>query len=240
MSLACHHLQVNRTDRLYALREELRRSGTAGRTAEGLAEVFGVSVRTIKRDISTLQHGGFPVRARPGPGGGYAVDKAATLPPVNFTDAEVSGLAAAVAAHRGQPFDGYARAALIKALSVMNAQARERATVLTDRVWIDHTDSPSNARTRHTVERALHEQRVLALHYRDRHDQQTSRHIDPVLLARTQGQWYLVGNCRTRKAIRWFRLDRVTSAHLTTEPCVSIPVAAVGIPPATAEAITDL
>ena len=240
MSLVCHYFQVNRTDRLYALREELRRAGTAGRTAERLAEVFGVSVRTIKRDISTLQSGGFPVWARPGPGGGYVVDKAATLPPVNFTDAEISGLAAAVAAHRGQPFDGYARAALVKTLSVMDAQARERATALNDRVWIDHTDSPGDARTRHTIERALHEQRVLALHYRDRHDQQTARQIDPVLLARTQGQWYLVGNCRTRKAIRWFRLDRVISAHLTTEPSLSVPVEAVGIPPVTAEAIADL
>ena len=103
---------MNRTDRLYALREELRGVGSAGRTAERLAETFEVSVRTIKRDISALQHGGFPVWAQPGPGGGYAVDASATLPPVNFTDAEVSGLAAAVAAHRGQPFDGHARAAL--------------------------------------------------------------------------------------------------------------------------------
>ena len=231
---------MNRTDRLYALREELRRAGRAGRTAERLAEVFEVSVRTIKRDIATLQHGGFPICARPGPGGGYVVDKAATLPPVNFTAAEVSGLAAAVAAHRGQPFDSYARAALVKALSVMDAQARERATVVNDRVWIDLTDTPSDTRTRHTIERALHEQRVLVVHYRDGHDKQTVRHIDPVVLARTGGQWYLVGNCRTRKAIRWFRLDRVTSAHLTTEAAAIIPVEAVGTPPATAKAITDL
>ena len=230
---------MNRTDRLYALREELRRAGSAGRTAERLAEVFAVSTRTIKRDISTLQHGGFPVWARPGPGGGYVVDKAATLPPVNFTDAEVAGLAAAVTAHRGQPFDGYARAALVKALSVMDAPARERATVTNGRVWIDHTEPPNDARTRHTIERALHEQRVLVVDYRDRHDRQTERRIDPVALARTVGQWYLVGNCRTRKAIRWFRLDRVTAARLTPEPSATIPVEDIGTPPATARAIAD-
>ena len=230
---------MNRADRLYALREELRRAGSVGRTAERLAEVFGVSTRTIKRDISTLQHGGFPVWARPGPGGGYVVDKAATLPPVNFTAAEVAGLAAAVAAHRGQPFDGYARAALVKALSVMDTPARERATVTKHRVWIDHTEQPSDARTRHTVERALHEQRVLVVDYRDRHDRQTARRIDPVAIARTAGQWYLIGNCRTREAIRWFRLDRITSARLTTEPSATIPVQDVGTPPATAQAVAD-
>lgn len=73
MSLVCHYLRMNRTDRLYALREELRRAGSVGRTADRLAETFEVSVRTVKRDISTLQHGGFPVWAQPGPGGGYAV-----------------------------------------------------------------------------------------------------------------------------------------------------------------------
>lgn len=239
MSLVCHYLTVNRTDRLYALREELRRAGSAGRTAERLAEVFGVSARTIKRDISTLQHGGFPVWARPGPGGGYVVDKAATLPPINFTSAEVAGLAAAVAAHQGQPFDGYARAALVKALSVMDTPARERATVTNDRVWIDHTEPPSNVRTRHTIDRGLHEQRVLVVDYRDRHDRHTKRRIDPIALARTAGQWYLVGHCRTREAIRWFRLDRMTSARLTTEPSATIPVEDIGIPPSTARSITD-
>ncbi|MFC0505183.1 helix-turn-helix transcriptional regulator [Micromonospora costi] len=231
---------MNRTDRLYALREELRRAGSAGRTAERLADIFEVSVRTIKRDISALQHAGLPVYARPGPGGGYVVDRAATLPPVNFTDAEVCGLAAAVAAHRGQPFDGHARAALVKALSVMDAQARQRANAVKDRVWIDHTDTPRDARVRHTVERALHEQRVLVVHYRDTHDRRTVRHVDPVLLARTRGQWFLVAHCRIRNAIRWFRLDRVTSAQLTSETAASIPVEAVGAPPATARAVADL
>ncbi|MBM2620523.1 WYL domain-containing protein [Actinoplanes sp. LDG1-06] len=228
---------MNRTDRLYALREELRRAGSSGRTAERLAEIFEVSTRTIKRDIASLQHGGFPVWARPGPGGGYVVDKAATLPPVNFTDAEVAGLAAAVAAHQGQPFDGHARAALVKALSVMDVQARKRATVVNDRVWIDHTEPPGDTRIRRTVERALHEQRILAVHYQGQNGTASVREIDPVVLARTQGHWYLVGHCRTRRAIRWFRLDRVSSARLTRERSATIPVEDIGTPPPTAKAV---
>ncbi|MBL7252802.1 helix-turn-helix transcriptional regulator [Paractinoplanes lichenicola] len=219
---------MNRTDRLYALREELRRAGPAGRTAERLAEVFEVSTRTIKRDIAALQQGGFPVWARPGPGGGYVVDKAATLPPINFTDAEVAGLAAAVAAHRGQPFDGYARAALVKALSVMDTQARKRATLVNDRVWIDYTDPPSDARIRRTVERALHERRVLVV---------DDVRVDPVFLARTDGSWFLVG--RAGGVIKWFRLESITAARLTREPSVVIPVEEIGIPPVTAKASAD-
>ena len=229
---------MNRTDRLYALREELRRAGPRGRSAERLARTFEVSVRTIKRDISTLQHGGFPVWAQPGPGGGYVVDAAATLPPVNFTDAEVSGLAAAVAAHRGQPFDSHARAALAKVLSVMDATTRERSQRLGGRIWIDHEAGVSGSpQVRRAVEQALHERRVLSLRYRDEKGKETLRRVDPVFLANTRGWWYLVAHCRTRDAVRWFRLDRVITAHVTAEPAAEIPVESVGPAPSTSEAV---
>ncbi|WP_017587905.1 helix-turn-helix transcriptional regulator [Nocardiopsis ganjiahuensis] len=230
---------MNRTDRLYAIREELRRAGPRGRTAQQLAGIFEVSVRTVKRDVSALQQGGFPVRARTGPGGGYVVDPAATLPPVNFTVAEVSGLAAAVSAHRGQPYDGQARAALTKVLGVMEPQAGRRVTELTARVWIDRAEADTgSARSRHAVDRALQEQRVLSLRYRDREGVLTDRTVDPVLLARAGGHWFLVAHCRRREQIRWFRLDRVERARVTAERAADIPVEAVGTPPPTAGAVT--
>lgn len=236
MSPVCHYLFVSRTDRLYAVREELRRAGSTGRTAERLAERFEVSVRTIKRDISTLQHGGFPVWARPGSGGGYVV--AAALPPVNFTDAEVSGLAAAVTAHRSQPFDGHACAALAKVLDVMDAPARERATALGGRIWIDRADGPDGVRTRRAVEQAFHERRVLSVRYQDDEGTQAATRVDPVFLAHTRGHWWVVGHCGTRHAIRWFRLDRILAARPTAEPAAEIPVEAVGTPPPAANAIS--
>lgn len=230
---------MNRTDRLYAIREELRRAGAAGRTAERLAAHFEVSTRTIKRDISALQQAGFPVWAQPGPGGGYVVDAAATLPPVNFTDAEVSGLAAAVAAHRGQPFDSHARAALAKVMNVMDETMRQRSTELGSRIWIDHADSPDHAQTRRVIEQALHERRVLSMTYQSTQGEESTRRVDPMLLAHTHGHWYLVAHCRLRDGIRWFRLDRVTSAHMTAEPAQDINVGLVGTPPPTAQDIAS-
>lgn len=231
---------MNRTDRLYALREELRRAGSAGRTAEQLARRFEVSVRTIKRDITTLQHGGFPLWARPGPGGGYVVDPQATLPPVNFTEAEILGLAAAVASHRGQPFEQHARAVLTKVLNVADGPTRARADALTDRVWTNPAGTTADTRVTRAIERALLERRVLSLRYQDHSGASTRRRVDPVLVARTEGHWYLVAHCRTREAIRWFRLDRIASAHPTAQRAALLPVESVGAPPATARALTDV
>jgi predicted DNA-binding transcriptional regulator YafY len=79
---------VNRTDRLYAMVEELRAVAPRPRSARWLAGRFEVSARTMERDISALQRSGVPICAEPGRTGGYCVDKARTLPPVNLTPAE--------------------------------------------------------------------------------------------------------------------------------------------------------
>jgi len=228
---------VNRTDRLYALREELRRAGPTGRTAARLARDLEVSVRTIKRDISTLQCGGFPVWARPGPSGGYVVDASATLPPVNITAAEASALAAALAVCRHQPFARHGAAALTKLLAVMGERARAETRRLSERIWIDDTGRPAGAAVLGPIEQALQERRVLNLTYLDADGQLTSRRVDPQLLARAAGHWYLVAHCRLREQVRSFRLDRIQNVALTAENATDIPVADLGQPPSFAHAV---
>ena len=61
---------MNRTDRLYAIVEELRAVSPRPRSASWLADRFEVSRRTIERDISALQQTGVPVWAEPGRTGG--------------------------------------------------------------------------------------------------------------------------------------------------------------------------
>src|SRR5207248_10344604 len=95
---------VNRTDRLYAIVELLRATAPRARAARDLAERFEVSVRTIERDISSLQQSGVPIWATPGPGGGYSVDPSMSLPPLNFSADEATAIAVALAASGPIPF----------------------------------------------------------------------------------------------------------------------------------------
>lgn len=231
---------MNRTDRLYAIREELRGAGERGRTAERLSDTFEVSVRTIKRDISALQASGFPVWARTGRSGGYVVDAEATLPPVHLSPGEVSGLAVLLAGQAGQPFAAHARSALAKILAVTPSAAREHAERLARRVWIDRPEpqQPIDSNVRGAVEEALASRRTLALNYVDRAGVASQRRVEPQLLASTGGHWYLVAFCLRQQAIRWFRLDRIAAARLTHHPSADRAVSEIGTPPTTAHPVT--
>lgn len=221
---------MNRTDRLHALTEELRRAGAGGRSAARLAAWLEVSTRTVKRDVAALQQAGLPVWAQAGPGGGYVLDAAATLPPVNLTASQAVAVAAALASQPDAPYAVDGRAALAKLLDVMDPAARERAELLAGRVWV-RTPPPNRPYVIAAVEEGLAQRRVLALTYRDRLGRPSQRRVEPHLIAHTNDRWYLIGWCHSRQAPRWFRWDRIDSANLTTELAPNRDPALFGTPP---------
>jgi predicted DNA-binding transcriptional regulator YafY len=121
---------MNRTDRLYALVEELR-AAPGARSAAWLAQRFEFSVRTLQRDVLALQEAGVPIWATPGPGGGYAIGPGHTLPPLNFTASEAAAVALAMARSAPMPFGGAARSHLHKVVAAMSAAGRGSAAVRT-------------------------------------------------------------------------------------------------------------
>lgn len=229
---------MNRTDRLHAITEELRRAGRHGRTATRLAGRFEVSARTVKRDVAALQQGGLPVWAQPGPGGGYVLDAAATLPPVNLTPGQAVAVAVALATATDAPYGADGQAALEKVYDVMDPAARARADQLGSRLWIQREESPASPAQR-IIEQALQHQRVVVLDYSDRHGRRTRRRVDPHLLAHTGDRWYLIGWCQRREGVRWFRLDRVQAAHLTADAATDHDPTVFGTPPPDARPVRE-
>ncbi|HZU92824.1 MAG TPA: HTH domain-containing protein, partial [Microbacterium sp.] len=117
---------MNRTDRLYALVEELRAVSPRPRSARWLAERFEVSRRTIERDLSALQQAGLPIWAEPGRTGGYVIDAAATLGPAGFTLDEAIAVLVGLGALRRSPFRQSAATAARKILAVMPSEDARR------------------------------------------------------------------------------------------------------------------
>jgi predicted DNA-binding transcriptional regulator YafY len=210
---------MNRTDRLYALVEELRAAAPRARSAQRLAERFEVGVRTIQRDVLALQQAGVPIWATPGPGGGYTIDPGHTLPPLNFTASEAAAIALAMARSGPMPFDGAARTALHKVVTAMSATGRSETAELLARIHLLHARQELVAGpVVRAVEQAVVQRRVLRLDYHDKHGQPTrARRVEPLGLVGAERDWYLVGWCRRRDAVRVFRLDRITTVEVTGE-----------------------
>lgn len=225
---------MNRTERLHAIHEALRRAGADGRTAARLAEDLEISVRTVKRDVSALQQSGVPIWAQHGPGGGYRLDASATLPPVAFSPSQAVAAAVALAVlPPGSPFGVDARSAADKLLDTLTPAARKRAEALAGRVWVLHREqeAPVAPSTLRQVERSLAELLVLALVYVAPEGEETTREVEPIIVAWAHRRWYLVAYCTLRDDIRWFRLDRVRSAHCTGRTYEARSVDDIGEPP---------
>ncbi|GIE96732.1 helix-turn-helix transcriptional regulator [Paractinoplanes rishiriensis] len=206
---------MNRTDRLYALVEELRAVAPRPRSARWLAHRFEVSVRTVERDISALQQSGTPVYAETGRTGGYCLDRAHTLPPVNFTPDEAVAMALALRRLAGTPFHAPAATALRKLVAAMHAGDAARARTLASRIHLVG-GAPAVEMPR-VVADALSTGRVLRISYANRSGTASRREIEPLAFVGSPTHWYLVAWCRLRESVRAFRTDRIGTVGVTAE-----------------------
>jgi predicted DNA-binding transcriptional regulator YafY len=159
---------MRKKSRLFALAEALRARRT-GVTAQVLADRFGVTLRTIYRDLEALQDAGMPIRADRGRGGGYALDKTYQLPPINFTAREAAllvALARLATEQRLIPFPAaIARAAdKVKAALSTSAQ-RELLQLVSELQLVGVPALPVPLTIQAAVETAWFESRALRIVY---------------------------------------------------------------------------
>ncbi len=187
-----------------------------------------------RRDLEALIGSGFPVWAQSGPGGGYFVDPAATLPPITLTAEQVAGLHAAVRVAGDIPFRRDVEAALAKLEEALPASVRRTSRTSRSLVWVDRGVPQGTSRSRSVVEHATLHRLVTRITFVDLTGSVTRRDVEPQALGYTRGTWYLLAWCRLRAAPRWFALDRITRADATTEPVTRDCLAEFGEPPPTA------
>ena len=209
---------MNRTDRLYALVDELRARAPRLVRASELAERFEVTTRTIERDLLALQEAGVPIWAQPGPGGGYSLNPDTSLPPLNLTAAEAAAIATALAATRAMPFSEAGHSALKKLTGAMASAPRSSASKLVRHIRVAQGPASDAANAIAAVlQQALLDSVAVELTYRDVEARETRRVVEPAGLVGTRRGWYLAAWCRLRQAPRAFRLDRIAQARLTRE-----------------------
>ena len=208
---------MKRQSRLFALAEYLRGRRT-GVTAETLAERFGVTIRTIYRDLDALRDAALPLAAERGRGGGYALDRAYTLPPVNFTPREAALLVTIgryATEMRLLPFLDTLASGLDKVRAALSTSAqRELATLMDGLRFVGVPAHAAPKAVRAVIEQAWFEQRALEVRYCDRDNVVTVRRVKLRAILFERAVTLLDCDDLDKGQPRQLRLDRIEAARL--------------------------
>lgn len=182
-------------------------------TVKELAQEFGVSTRTILRDLQELSELGVPLYSEVGPHGGYQVLKERILPPIAFTEEEAVAIFFAIHALRhysSLPFSAEASSALKKFYQFMPQDVRDRIEQMRNRVdFITPTRQASSPYLLLLLNAAI-QQNVILIDYVSK-DKRATRHIQPIGIYTRNGLWYCRAYCFQNDDIRVFRCDRIHS-----------------------------
>jgi predicted DNA-binding transcriptional regulator YafY len=210
-----HYDRMNRRDGTKRLERVVAIAlflGTRRRVlAREVAERFGVSLRTVYRDMRALERAGYPVEGNAGDG--YRLRQESYLRPLALTGDEAEALAIAARAP-GAFGDALSRAAT-KLEAVLDPATRRRVIELQRRVVVP--DFARSIGPSGELLAAIRECRVTRVVYRDaRTNERSRRDVEPLGLVCMGDAWWLVAYCHLREDARAFRVDRLERADVTT------------------------
>ncbi len=182
--------------------------------AQDLSEYFGVTLRTIYRDIRTLEKAGVPVRGEAGIG--YSIYDGYRLPPVTFTREEASSFIAAEKLTQrltDRNLGKHHASAMTKIRSVLRGREKDWLETLETNISVESAYSPFNDSIPDAMEilfDSIATHRQVKIRYQGYGKEHVNdRMIEPVGLFHESGFWYVYAWCHLRDDYRQFRTDRL-------------------------------
>jgi predicted DNA-binding transcriptional regulator YafY len=203
---------MSRAERLLALMQVLRRQ-RAPVGGAALAQELGVSLRTLYRDIVSLQAQGASIEGEAGVG--YVLRPGFTLPPLMLSEEEIEALVLGsrwVAAHTDPELAEAARNALAKIHAVLPAPLRHELESNALLVPAPHAPGPEALLA--SIRRAIRAQRKLRLDYRDAAGTPSERVVWPFALGFFEQTRMVAAWCERRVGYRHFRVDRIATLEV--------------------------
>ncbi len=205
-----------RTLRLFALLDHLR-GRTEPVSAETLAQELSVSVRTIYRDMATLQAMRAPIRGEAGIG--YQLEKGYFLPSLHFDPDELDALMLGtrlIASRGDDDLAAAARRVSAKVSAAIGHDKGENYSQLPLRAVARQSPENDKAAEHLTLLRiALRDKAVLEITYCDLQDKRSQRIVRPLGLTMFDAVWLLTVWCEDRSDFRNLRVDRIEAIQLT-------------------------
>ena len=183
-------------------------------TAGELAARLEVHPRTVQRYIARLQDLGVPITSTRGIGSAYSLRPGFHLPPMMFTDDEALALTLGLRALKHLGFSAFAPAtegARAKLQRVLPKVVGVRVQALEDAMAFDTPPRTVTADASRVIAlaSAVQDRVPVQVTYAAHGGAVSVREVEPYGVAHHDARWYLVGFCRSRVALRSFRVDRI-------------------------------
>lgn len=207
-----------RFDRIVAILIQLQSKKIV--KAQELANRFDCSLRTIYRDIRTLEASGVPIYSEAGVG--YALMEGYRLPPVMFTKEEASSFIAAeklMQKFTDTALGNHYASAMYKLKAVLNSDDKDWVSTIESNVLMQSAEKLFNDKSPNTLAvlfESIAEKKQIILSYKALNsDEIIERNIESVGVFHDNNNWYVIGYCHLRSDYRQFRADRIHAIKKT-------------------------
>jgi predicted DNA-binding transcriptional regulator YafY len=192
-------------------------------TATDIAKKHNVSIRTVYRDIRTLEKSGIPIVTEVGKG--YSMMEGYKLPPVMFSEAEALALITAeqiIQKNKDKSLSENYGSAITKIKSVLKYSQKAKTEFITSRLQVrNNKTEEKTSQYLIQIQSNIANFQIVEIDYLSLNNEFTKRKIEPFALYTTKGNWILIAFCRNRNSFRAFRLDCIQSLKVmnnTFEP----------------------
>jgi predicted DNA-binding transcriptional regulator YafY len=190
-------------------------------TATMLADKYGVSARTIYRDIKSLEQSGVPIITEEGKG--YRLMEGYRIPPVMFSESEANALITAefiIKACKDESLIKVFSQAIDKIKAVIPNQLKIKAERLEEKLGVTKTYTDLSPKSKYLLDlqKALVDHDVVKVRYLNANNVTSTRELEPFAIFSNQyDDWVLVAFCRLRKEFRSFSLTGILALTYTDE-----------------------
>lgn len=213
---------MNRIDRISAILIQLQSRRVV--KAQSIADRFDISLRTVYRDMRTLEEAGVPIIGEAGQG--YSLADGYRLPPIAFTIEEATAFITAeklVETLTDEVNGSNYRSAMYKVRAVLRNADKDYLQAMDSRIEVlkarraPHLQADLNPLQ--LILKAIAIKQVIRLSYFSFYRQEhTKRCVEPLGVFFMDNYWHLIAFCRVKHDYRDFRFDRMLDVQLTNEP----------------------
>jgi len=209
---------MNRIDRLFGILVRLQSKKYI--TADQIADQFGISVRTVYRDMKALGEQGIPLSFEQHKG--YCIVQGYFLPPVSFNSDEANALLLMERFLEGfadKSIQQHYTTALNKVKAVLRSSQKEKLETLNENIKLQLPKRLKNDFEYLSIlQNAISAKCIINIEYKNNKNEVSKREIEAIGLIFYAFSWHLIAWCHLRNEYRDFKISSIINIRCSDIP----------------------